>query len=126
MQGLSSSNVLVLLMSAMLAWVSVNVLISTVKINRSYELGPSRFIYPANCRPELCQDPAGFIRFITPRLAAFGVLGLLLCVFMVINELTGLLSFLPDWFSNGVSLFLFIPLFVWYVIFINKAAKRFW
>ena len=126
MSELSSSNILVLILAGMLAWLSVNVLTAAVRLNRTYELFPSRFIYPANRKPELCQDPGGFITFITPRLLAFGILGLLLCVFFVVNEFTGLLSFLPDWFSSGAALFLFIPLFVWYVIFINKADKRFW
>lgn len=126
MQELSSSNALVLLMAAMLVWVCVNILISAVRLNRACRLIPSRFIYPSNCKPELCRDVLGFIRFITPRLIVFGLLGLLLAVFFVVNEMTGLLSALPAWFSDGVALFLFVPLFVWYVIFINKAAKRFW
>jgi hypothetical protein len=126
MPELSSSNILVLILTAMLAWASVNVLIAVVRLNRTYELSPSRYIYPANCKPELCLDPAGFIRFMTPRLWAFGLLGLLICVIYVVNEFTDLLAFLPDWISRGAALFLFIPLFVWYVIFINKAAKRFW
>jgi hypothetical protein len=126
MQELSTSNILVLILAAMLAWASVNVIAAAIKINRTYELGPNRYIYPANCKPEACTDVAGFIRFITPRLWGFGVLGLLICVFFLVNEFTGLLSFLPDWFSNGAALFLFIPIFIWYVIFINKAAKRFW
>lgn len=126
MQELSSSNALVLLMAAMLVWVCVNILISAVRLNRACQLIPSRFIYPSNCKPELCRDVLGFIRFITPRLVVFGLLGLLLAVFFVVNEMTGLLSALPAWFSDGVALFLFVPLFVWYVIFINKAAKRFW
>lgn len=126
MPQLSASNLLVLVLAAMLAWVSVNVLISVVRLNRTCELNPSRFIYPANCRPEQCRDVVGFIRFVTPRFVIFGVLGLLLCVFFIVNEMTGLLSALPDWFSNGAALFLFVPLFVWYVVFINKAAKRYW
>ena len=77
MPELSASNVLVLLMTAMLVWVSVNVLLAVIRLNRSYELAPNRFIYPANCKPELCLDPLGFIRFISPRLIAFGVLGLI-------------------------------------------------
>lgn len=126
MPELSSSNALVLIMTAMLVWVSVNVLISIIRLNKSYDLVPSRFLYPANCDPALCRDPAGFIRFMTPRLIAFGVLGLLLAVFFVLNEMTALFSALPDWFSKWAAPFLFVPLFVWYVIFINQAAKRFW
>lgn len=126
MPQLTTSNYLVLLMAGMLVWVSVNVLIAIVRLNRSYELTPNRFIYPGNCKPERCQDLVGFVGFITPRLAAFGVLGLLLAVLMLVCELTDLLAGLPDWFRNGAALFLFMPLFIWYVIFINKAAKRFW
>ena len=126
MPELSPSNMLVLLMAAMMVWVSFNILAAAVRLNRSYELIPNRFIYPANCKPELCMDPAGVLRFLPPRLIGFGVLGLLLAVFFVVNELTGLLSALPAWFSDGAALFLFVPLFIWYVIFINKAAKRFW
>ena len=126
MSQLSASNMLVLILAAMLAWLSVNVLISVVRLNKTYELSPSRFIYPAACSPDQCRDVLGFIRFATPRFVIFGVLGLLLSIFFVLNEMTGLLSLFPDWFSNGVALFLFVPLFIWYVIFINKAAKRFW
>ncbi len=126
MPQFSSSNILVFVLAGMLVWVSVNLLLAVVRLNRTYDLVPNRFIYPANCRPELCQDPAGFIRFMTPRLTVFGVVGLLLSALMLVCELTELLAALPDWFTHGVSLFLFLPLFVWYVIFINKAAKRFW
>ena len=126
MPQLSMSNYLVLIMAGMLVWVSVNAILGVIRLNRSYELIPNKFIYPSNCSPELCQDPAGFIRFITPRLWAFGLVGLALAAFIVVNEFTGLLSGLPAWFSNGVSLFMFLPIFVWYIAFISKAAKRFW
>ena len=126
MPNLSISNFLELFMAVMLAWASVNVILSVIRLNRTYELTPSRFIYPADCKPELCRDPAGFIRFMTPRLWIFGLLGLALCALLLLSEFTDLLSGLPFWFSNGVSLILFLPIFLWYVIFINKAAKRFW
>ena len=95
MPELSSSNLLVLLLAAMVGWLGVGVLLAVVRLNRTYELFPSRFIYPANCKPEDCQDPAGFIRFMTPRLAVFGPLCVLICVFYLLNEFTGLLSGLP-------------------------------
>ena len=126
MNELSYSNVLVLILAAMMVWVSVNILIVTIRINRTYELTPNRFIYPASCKPELCKDIAGFVSFMTPRLVAFGILGLLIAAFFLVNEMTSLFAFLPDWFSKGASFFLFLPLFIWYMIFINKAAKRFW
>ena len=77
MPQMDTSNVLVLVMAAMLTWVSVNVILGVVRLNRTYELIPNKFIYPANCKPDLCVDPVGFIRFMTPRLWGFGILGLL-------------------------------------------------
>lgn len=126
MPELSMSNYLVLMMAAMLLWVSFQAIRGAIQLNRTYELIPSRFIYPANCKPELCLDPAGFIRFITPRLWGFGLVGFALCALMLANEFWGILSFLPAWFADGASLFLFLPVFAWYIVFINKAAKRFW
>ena len=41
-------------------------------------------------------------------------------------DITDLMAGAPDWFSNGVALFLAMPLFVWYIVFISKAARRFW
>ena len=120
MPQFSPSNLMVFLLTGMLVWLSVNVLLAALRLRRSYELAPSRFLYPANCPPELCQDQLGFIRFICPRLILFGLLGLLISVFLLVNELTGLLAALPEWFSQGAALI------IWYVIFINKAAKRFW
>ena len=126
MNELDYSNFLALILAAMLAWVCVNILLSIYKLNKSYEMNPNRFIYPANCKPEDCRDVVGFVGFMTPRLVAFGVLGLLMSAFFVVNELTDFFNFLPNWFTKGAVFFLFVPLFVWYVVFINKAAKRFW
>ncbi len=126
MQKLDYSNLFVLILAGMLVWISVNVLISILRLNKSYEMTPNRFIYPASCKPEACHDVAGFIAFMTPRLVAFGVLGLLIAAFFVVSEFTPVFSFLPDWFTKGAGFFLFLPLFIWYMIFINKAAKRFW
>ena len=126
MPQLSMSNYLVLIMALMLAWICVKAIAAAVRLNRTYELFPNKILYPANCRPEDCQDPAGFIRFMVPRLWIFGLAGIALSVFLILNEFTGLLASFPTWFSQGASLFLFLPLFVWYIAFINKAAKRFW
>lgn len=126
MPQLNSSNILVLAMAAMLTWISVNVILAVIRLNRTYELVPNKFIYPANCKPDLCLDPAGYIGFMTPRLWGFGVLGLLITLVMLVNEFTDLFAAAPEWFTKGVALFLAMPIFVWYIIFINKAAKRFW
>ena len=112
--------------AAMLVWAGINVLSALRRLNRDYVLEPNRFLYPANCRPELCRDPGGFIAFITPRMAVFGAAALIVAALTVCNELLGLFAFLSPGLAGGVPLLLFAPLFVWYIVFINKAAKRFW
>ena len=126
MQDLFSPQILSLAMALLLLWMGVNLLLNVVRLNKTYELTANRLLYPANCRPEDCKNVAGFIRFMTPRITAFGVLCLLFAVFVAIQSMTELFSDLPIWLANGLPLLLFLPLFVWYVIFINKAAKRFW
>lgn len=126
MTDFDTSKTLALVVALMLAWVCVSVLLAVRKLNKTYQLESNRFLYPASCRPESCKDIVGFVRFITPRMVGFGVAGLVLCVFLVCSELLGLLSFLPEWLSKRSAFVLFLPLFVWYAVFINKAAKRFW
>lgn len=126
MSELSYSEILVLILAAMLIWVSINTLIAIVRLNRTKELKQSKYIYPASCKPEQCKDPQGFIAFITPRLIGFGVIGLIIAAFILVNGMTDVFAATPNWFRNGAVFFLFIPLFIWYVVFINKAARKFW
>lgn len=123
---LNSNQMLALLIVVILAWASISVLVAVRKLNRTYQMEANRFLYPASCKPECCKDIAGFVRFITPRMVGFGVTGLVLCVFLLCSEIFGLLSFLPEWLSKRSAFVLFLPLFIWYAVFINKAAKRFW
>lgn len=126
MQSLSPYNYLVIVMAGILVWVSLRILIGVVRLNRTYELIPNRFVYPAKRKPQDCQDVAGFIGFITPRLVIFSVLGLLLSALMLVSQLPGLKAGLPSWFSDGAWRFLLVFLFFWYIIFINKAARQYW
>ena len=120
------SKITALFLAAMLVFTSVNILIAVIRMNKTYILLPSRFLYPANCKPESCRDIAGFIAFITPRLIAYVILALLIAVLFILFEMTDLFAATPNWLKKGIPFFLFLPLFVWYIVFINKAAKRFW
>ena len=126
MTDFSLSSVLNIAVAGLLIWAGISILIGLKRINETFQLVPNRFIYPANFKPEKCKDPAGFIGFITPRLRAFALLCLLLSVLLILQSVTNLFSFLPDWVGKRVSSLLFIPLFIWYVIVINKAAKQYW
>lgn len=126
MQELSYADLFGLILAVMLVWISVSILISIIKMNKTYVLEASRFIFPASCKPDDCKDVAGFIGFMTPRFVIFCILCLLFAVFLLLLELTTVFDWVPNWFNNGSALFLFLPVFIWYVIFINKAAKKFW
>ena len=126
MPSLSPSQIFSLVAAAILVWFCVNILISAALLKRTAQLRPSRYLFPARCKADKCLDPAGYIRFIMPRLLIFAALGLLMAAFLVVNVMTDLTASLPLWFQSRIELFLFLPLFVWYVVFINKAAKRFW
>ena len=126
MRSRSPYSMLVIATAGILICISLYMLIGVIRINRTYVLIPNRFLYPAKRKPADCQDVTGFIGFITPRLAIFSVVGLLLSALMLIGQLTDLFAGMPSWFSDGTWRFLLLPLFLWYIIFINKAAGRFW
>lgn len=123
---LNYSDILVLILAAMLVWISANSLIAVYRLNKTKEMKPNRYIYPATCKPEQCKDPHGFINYITPRMIGFGVISLFIAAFILVNGLTDIFAAMSNWVRNGASFILFIPLFIWYVIFINKAARSFW
>ena len=125
MPELNYYSVLNLFVTAMFIWAGISILIAVKRLNDSYELVPNRFIYPANCKPARCKDPAGFIGFISPRLNLFAIAALVISILRIL-ALFGLFSFLPGWISQFGFTLLFIALFVSYVVFINQAAKRFW
>ena len=120
------SKITALFISAMLVFTSVNILIAVIRMNKTYMLLPSRFLYPANCKPENCKDIAGFIAFITPRLIAYVILTLLIAVLFILFEMTDSFTGVPALLKKIIPFILFLPLFVWYIVFINKAGKNFW
>lgn len=126
MSDFSLSSALTIAVAGLLIWAGISILIGLKRINETFELVPNRFIYPSNFKPEKCKDPAGFIGFITPRLRAFALLSLLLSVLLILQSVTKVFAFLPDWLAKRASSLLFIPLFIWYVFVINKAAKQYW
>ena len=126
MSQLNSTTVLDLIMAATLVWCCVNLLLAVIKLKQNYMLVPNRFLYPASCKPEKCKDVAGFVAFICPRILIFAVLGLLISLLLVCILLFGLFDGLPGWVTRWLPVGLFLVLFVWYGIFINKAARRYW
>ena len=126
MPQIGINSMLYIAVAGFLIWAGISILLAVKRINDTYVLSPNRLIYPANYKPELCKDPAGCIAFITPRIIIFAVAALLISCLLILQGFTGFLTFLPDWLESRIAILLFIPFFIWYVIFINKAAKAFW
>ena len=66
--ALPTINTLDLFLLLTLLAVAVYSLYLVIRLRRTRELFPSRFLYPGNCEPEDCIDPDGFIDYILPRL----------------------------------------------------------
>lgn len=97
-------------------------LFTGIQMARWDKLRDSKFIYPTNCKPADCTDPAGFRGFIRPRLLLFGVFCLLtaVCSFFA--------SFVPAspgwlvWAAFGLG----VGAVALYASAIRRAYTRFW
>ena len=117
-------NTLDLFLLLTLLAVAVYSLYVVIRLRRTRELFPSRFLYPGNCEPEDCIDPDGFIDYILPRLtllsSMFFVMTLAFCgKLYAFPESGSLLTELP-------TLFLPVGVFLWYCVVLNKSSKNFW
>ncbi len=114
--------VLDVIIDLFLAAVGAYAIFTGVDTKRWAELKQNKILYPSNVRPEACAAWKGFLRFMRPALLIFGA-GWLVC---------GVLSLLGTfvlgesaWLPTLVfCLFLFSAAF--YVLRMNRAARRFW
>ena len=117
--------ILNLMMIGMVGWAGIYAVYTAIRLNREYCLFPNRFLYPANCPPDACQDVRGFISFMLPRLWILGLLCLAIAVLMGLSNLAHVLV-LPDWLSTYVLPFAGFAVFAWYISVTARTAKRFW
>lgn len=121
----SYGQLLNLMLVVMVGWAGIYAIYTAIRLNREFYLFPNRFLYPANCPPDACQDVGGFISFMLPRLWLLGVLCLVVAVLMVVVNVIGVQG-LPYWFSTYVLPFLGLAVFAWYISVNARAAKKFW
>ena len=114
-----------LIMAAMLLWAGGNAAYCAFRIQRACQLIDNRYLYPGNCKPELCQDVVGFILFIVPRLWVLGVICLLMGLATLVLRFTTWVT-VPDWINYGLIPGIGVGAFLWYVTVQHRAAKKFW
>ena len=125
MNDLSVTGTLDLFMVAMLAWVGGLAVYSAIRLQRDYILFDSKILYATDCDPRACQDDAGFIAYMVPRLWIFAVWLLIPAVLITLNSILHLIA-LPDWLRYYALPALGFAAFVWYIFVMRTASKRFW
>ena len=121
---LDMTSTLELMLLALLFWSGGYGLYTVIKLRKTYMLFPNKFLYPGNCTMDTCVDEGGFIDYILPRLTILSIVMLLLGVFFVL-----VFFVLPQWegwWTDILSMFLPVGVFVWYMLIQRKAASLFW
>lgn len=96
-----------------------------IKLRVKCELFKSRFLYPGNCPPEECTDPAGFMTFAFPRLLILGIACVILGALTGVYKLAGAALY-PEWVDLYVVPAVALGVFAWYIVAQRKASKLFW
>ena len=91
-------------------------------LRRQGALRPRMFLYPKHCPPEACRNPAGFRRYILPRLFLLAALCFLTagCFLWA--------AFLPNYpqWMDGATSALSLAAAVLYLLGIRRCSARFW
>ncbi|MBE6927126.1 MAG: hypothetical protein E7467_01325 [Ruminococcaceae bacterium] len=98
-------------------------LYTVIRLRRDYMLFPSKFLYPGDCKPEDCLDSFEFIMYMTPRMAVWSIVMLLMGAAFIVNEFV---LHITDLWVNILVCALPAISFIWLLVIQRKAAKRFW
>lgn len=119
---LDSIHIFDLLILVLLIGVGAYALYSVAKVKKAGELIDNKLLYPGNCDPKDCLDPAAFLDFIVPRLMVFGAA----CLVMgLVTALTTYVIAVPPWLDLVKPVFA-IAAFIYYMVAQHRAAKIFW
>lgn len=121
--SLEMIDMLDVLLMVMLFGCGIYSIYTAIKLRRSYFLEPNKILYPANCKPEDCVDPDGFIEYILPRVMTCGILWLLSGIAFAVNNYV--LRF-EGWLVYALTIILPVAPFVWYMFIQRKSAKEYW
>lgn len=111
-----------LIILGVLACCGVFGIFTALSTRRWSELKPNLFLYPVGLSPEDCLDGKGFLRYIRPRVLAFGLLCLAGAALSAVSQFV-----LPDldWLETG-SFCLILGAMALYGWQIRQAGRRFW
>ena len=116
-------DILQIILLVLLGGSGIYALYSVIRLQKEQYLFPNKFLYPANCKPEDCNDVPGFIAFITPRMLIFGIACTVLAILLALVWLVKLFT-LPVWLDYSVP-FLGIAFFAYLMVVQNKVFKLF-
>ena len=100
----------------------VYILYTFVKLMIYGRLFANSLLIPSGKKPEDCDDPAGYIAYVKPRLLVVGIVVLVFGIVSLINESLQFFTFAASMASVG---FTFLVL-IWYGICSSKAYKLYW
>lgn len=109
----------------------VYTLIAYFRLRKYWAPFEHRFLLPANCPPDKCLDPDGFLEYIFPRLLIFGVLCCALGIAYLpaavppVGKAIGLsdtMYYILTYSVAGIG----VGAFVWYMFCQSHCAKQFW
>lgn len=116
-------DMLQIILLVLLGGSGIYALYSVIRLQKEQYLFPNKFLYPANCKPDDCNDVPGFIAFITPRMLIFGIGCLVLAILLSLTWIAKLFT-LPVWLDYTVP-FLGVAFFGWFIFIQNKVYKLF-
>ena len=90
--------------------------------HKNTKLPDNKLMYQPNCERRKCKDPAGYMKYIMPKVLILGILLVLIDVVIFVDSVLEL-NFAPLTIALMV---LPIAVLVWYVMVLRKGAKRFW
>lgn len=77
---------------------------------------------PKGIEPKHCKDPAGYISFIFPKMAAVGVVSL---VCGILGLLMDYLQIVPE-IVYYASMVVFLVILIWYSVVSRKGINKYW
>ncbi len=118
----SMSEMLNVLLLVMLLGFGAYGIYTYIRLRRTYEMFPNKFMYPGNCKPEECLDPDGFLDYIMPRVLILSVLMLVCGLAYGVYYVMKLDLFWVDIASMVVP----VAILIWYAVAQRKASKLYW
>ena len=110
-----------LIVTILLVGGGIYAIYSCLNLKKEQYLFENKILYPSNCSPDDCLDPAGFIAFIVPRMLYFGVMCILFGIFTLVTSFMEMGTIVM--IAETVAV---LAVFVYIGFMNNRSAKYYW